>query len=112
MRSEGKEKFLKYLQIAPLVCTLTVGLSWFALWNDFVSTRPRSMDVSVGRVIPLASHGVVVYLTKEEGQRLSLLNHTGELVAAAFLLFLSGSSSYVPSLKTEFGSTVKGVRRF
>jgi hypothetical protein len=87
MRGERKEKFLTYLQVALLLCTWAVGFSWYSLWNDYVVTRPRSMDSRAGRVIPLTSHGVVVYLTEEERQKLALLNHVGYGIGLTFVSF-------------------------
>jgi hypothetical protein len=41
MRSEGKEKLLTYLQIALLLCTWTVGFSWYSLWNGLCYDTPE-----------------------------------------------------------------------
>jgi hypothetical protein len=38
------------------------------------------------RVIPLSSHGIVVYLSIEERHRLAFLNHAGEVLAVGFLV--------------------------
>jgi hypothetical protein len=39
---------------------------WFSLWWAYVETRPRTMQISSGNVVPLHSHGVVVYITKRD----------------------------------------------
>jgi hypothetical protein len=67
---------------------MAVGMAWFSLWDHYVSTRPREMQSASGRVIPLHSHGVVVYLTEDERKRLTFLNHTTETLAVCFLLLL------------------------
>jgi len=46
------------------------------------------MQVASGRVIPLYSHGLCVYLTENERRRLTFLNHTAEGFAVSFLFLL------------------------
>lgn len=50
------------------------GLLWYATWESFVSRKPRQMEMANGRTIPLSSHGIVVYLTESERDRLKLLS--------------------------------------
>src|SRR5438132_2251434 len=77
MRGDEKRNLWTYLQVALLVCTLTIGSSWYSLWQHYVVTRPRARQVEAGRTIPLVNHGVVVYLTQNERQKLSILNYAG-----------------------------------
>jgi hypothetical protein len=77
MRGDENRNLWTYLQVALLVCTLTIGSSWYSLWQHYVVTRPRAREVETGRIIPLVSHGVVVYLTENERQKLPVLNYAG-----------------------------------
>lgn len=61
--------------IGILSLWILTGVLWFSLWDFYVGTKPRANDVSNGRVIPLSSHGIVVYLTPEESAKLKLLNY-------------------------------------
>jgi len=79
-------RFWKWLTLGLFLAMISTGMSWFSLWNYYVSSRPREIQVTQGRVIPLSSHGIVVYLTMEERNRLAFLNHAGEVLAAGFLL--------------------------
>lgn len=49
----------------------------------YYDTRPRVMDTSIGRTIPLNTHGIVVWLTSSEHHWLLVLMVTG---GAFFLL--------------------------
>ena len=80
--------FWKRLTIGIVAAWMAVGMAWFSLWDHYVRTRPREMQIALGRVIPLHSHGVVVYLTEDERRRLSFLNHTAEALAVPFVLLL------------------------
>ena len=87
MPNDENRNFWTYLQVALLVCTLTIGLSWYSLWEHYVVTRPRVRQVEAGRTIPLASHGVVVYLTQDERQKLTVLNYAGDGMGLIFITF-------------------------
>jgi hypothetical protein len=78
----------KRLTIGFVIVWMAVGMMWFSLWEHYVSTRPREMQSASGRVIPLHSHGLVVYLTQDERNRLRFLNRTAEAFAVVFLLLL------------------------
>jgi hypothetical protein len=54
-----------------------------ALWMHYYDTRPRLMDIRVGRTVPLNTHGIVVYLTNSEHFRLQTLMIIG---GACFLV--------------------------
>src|SRR5216684_1296186 len=82
--------FWTYLQVALLVCTLTIGLSWYSLWEHYAVTRSRAMQVEAGRIIPLVSHGVVVYLTQGERQKLAVLSLVGDGMGLVFVLVSLG----------------------
>ena len=87
MGSDNKRDLWTYRQIALLVRTLTIGLSEYSLWEHYVVTRPRARQVEPGRTMPLVSHGVVVYLTRNEKQRLTLLSYVGNGMGLIFALF-------------------------
>src|SRR2546430_2567403 len=87
MRGDEKRNLWTYLQVALLVCTLTIGSSEYSLWEHYVVTRPRARQVEAGRTIPLVSHGVVVYLTQNEKRRLTLFTYVGNGIGLVFVLF-------------------------
>ena len=89
-------RFWRWLTLGLFLTVMSTGTLWFSLWNYYVSTRPREIQVTQGRVIPLSSHGIVVYLTLEERNRLAFLNHAGEVLAVTLLL--------VYFLKKPFGN--------
>lgn len=86
MLNNEKSKLWTYVQVALLVCTLAIGLSWYSLWESYVVTRPRAKQVDAGRVIPLRSHGVVVYLTQNERQKLTVLYSVGNGMGLTLVL--------------------------
>ena len=74
------------LQVALFILTLATGAAWYSLWEHYVQTRPRIMQSAVGRVIPLHSHGLVVYLTKDEQDWLTLIYFTGSVLALSVVV--------------------------
>jgi hypothetical protein len=86
--SDGNPVFWKRLTLGIAVGWMAAGLVWVSLWDHYVRTRPREMQNASGRVIPLHSHGFVVYLTEDERNRLRFLNRTVEVFAVSFLLTL------------------------
>jgi hypothetical protein len=67
-----------------LVCSAVVN---GILWMHYYDTRPRSADMSVGRTIPLNTHGIVVYLTNSEHFRLqALMGASGGCFLLAILI--------------------------
>ena len=78
--------FWKRLQVALFILTLATGAAWYSLWEHYVQTRPRIMQSAVGRVIPLHSHGLVVYLTKDEQDWLTLIYFTGSVLALSVVV--------------------------
>ena len=76
----------KSIAIGVLAIWIATGAMWFSLWNYYVSTSPREMQSSHGRVVPLSSHGIIVYITEKEGGRLKLLNYGTYAFAFAFVL--------------------------
>jgi hypothetical protein len=63
---------------------LAFWLFHFYVWYQYDATRPRQPDASAGRLYAQNTHGHVVYLTKEEGARLTNLS------ILALSLLLSG----------------------
>ena len=78
--------FWKRAGIGILALWFVTGVLWFSLWNYYASTKPRELQASNGRVIPLASHGIVVYLTREEAAKLRLLNYGVYAFTFAFVV--------------------------
>jgi hypothetical protein len=71
-----------------LVCSAVVlGVCNGILWMHYYDTRPRAVDMSVGRTIPLNTHGIVVYLTDSEHFRLqALMGASGGCFLLAILI--------------------------
>ena len=88
--------FWKRLAIGTLVVCMAMGMLWFSLWNYYVSTRPREIQRASGRIIPLSSHGMVVYLTESERNRLRFLYYAGNVFGLSFVL--------IHLLKRPFGN--------
>jgi hypothetical protein len=63
---------------------LAVWLYHFHVYYKYDETQPLVEDFASGRIYPQNNHGHVVYLTKEEGNRLT------KLTAVAFSLIISG----------------------
>ena len=70
------------MAIASGFAMFVVGLSHVYLWLQYAHTRPKFAQPDQGRVYALNTHGLIVYLTKDEQFRLDLLQWT----AIAFLL--------------------------
>lgn len=58
------------------------GFSHVYLWLQYAHTRPRFVQPDHGRVYALNTHGLIVYLTKDEQFRLDLL----QWISITFLL--------------------------
>lgn len=86
IETQGSNLLWKRLTFGVFAVMLAIGISWVSLWDYYVSTRPREIEVGQGRTIPLSSHGIVVYLTHSEAEKLKILNHTGYVLAGTFLL--------------------------
>jgi len=64
-----------------------IWLFHFCLWYQYAATRPRRSDASSGRLYPLNAHGTVVYLNKDEDERLTGLTvFTVGLFVTAFAI--------------------------
>ena len=77
MAPKQKRALWTRLQLILFVMVTAASICWFSLWWHYVATRPRSPEASEGRIIPLHSHGVTVYLNNDEKQRLAGLYCTG-----------------------------------
>ncbi len=80
-----RRHFWKRLQVVLLICTMGTAVCWFSLWWHYVGTRPRTIDSTQGRVFPLSSHGIIVYLTQEEKDRLKVLYLVGSGLALSIV---------------------------
>jgi hypothetical protein len=79
--------FWKRIGVGILAIWLLTGVLWFSLWNYYATTKPREIQAERGRLIPLSSHGIVVYLTQEEARNLKLLNYGVYVCTFAFVFF-------------------------
>jgi hypothetical protein len=95
METQGTNLLWKRLAIGVFTVMIATGISWVSLWDYYVNTRPREVEAAQGRTIPLFSHGVVVYLTQTEAEKLRILNHTGYVLAGIFL--------FIYIIKKRFG---------
>ncbi len=77
------ERWVKIFQRILVYSALVLEVSGSALWMHYYDTRPKVLDASQGRIIPLNTHGIVVYLTNSEHLRLQTLMITG---VACFVL--------------------------
>ncbi len=68
--------FWKYLQVVTITVAFVAGSWAYSLWMNYAGTRPKTLDVTVGRTIPLNTHGTVVFLTIEEMHKLHSLEYT------------------------------------
>jgi hypothetical protein len=91
------KRFWKAIAVGVLVSWIFTGYVWYATWESFVSSKPRQMEIASGRTIPLSSHGIVVYLTVSERDRLKLLNRCCYGFTFAFFL--------IYMFKKPFGNT-------
>jgi hypothetical protein len=80
-------RFWKRMGIASGTAMLVAWLSHAYLWDQYLNTRPRFVQADQGRVYALNNHGIIVYLTKEEQFRLSLL--AGAAAISGFCVALS-----------------------
>jgi hypothetical protein len=80
------EVFWKRLQVVLSITALAGSIAWYSLWDHYVRTRPATMNSEAGRVIPLHSHGLVVYLTTSERQKLRFTNYAATVAAILAVL--------------------------
>jgi hypothetical protein len=72
----GRQVFWKCLQVAMIAIAFVVGSGAYSLRMHYAGTRPNTFDVTVGRTIPLNTHGTLVFRTRNEKQRLDALGFT------------------------------------
>jgi hypothetical protein len=89
---DRKVLFWKRLEAAFFIVGLAASAAWFSLWWAYVEIRPRKIQISSGNVVPLHSHGVVVYLTPSDKHTLQVLYYIG---------FTSGIAAVVIHLVKE-----------
>jgi len=58
--------------VAALVA-LGLFLTYMGLWEQYAHTKPDAANLSSGRIYPLNEHGLIVYLTSAEQNRLHML---------------------------------------
>ncbi len=76
MSGVGRQVFWKCLQVATIAIAFVAGSGAYSLRMHYAGTRPNTFDVTVGRTIPLNTHGTVVFLTRDEKERLDALGFT------------------------------------
>src|SRR6266403_210351 len=90
MANEQPARFRKRLQVVVLILTLFASSSWLSLFWQYVETRPRTIQPVSGNVIPLRSHGLVAYITKDDKQRLVIVQYLSWVFGFAFaVIYLS-----------------------
>jgi hypothetical protein len=63
------------------------GIVWTSsLWYEYQRTLPRHSELSVGRIYPLNVHGIVVYQTREERNRLAEIQYSSIAIFGASAL--------------------------
>ncbi len=68
--------FWKCLQVATIAIAFVAGSGAYSLWMHYAGSCPNTLNVTVGRTIPLNTHGTVVFLTRGEKHRLDVLRYT------------------------------------
>jgi hypothetical protein len=81
--------FWKRIQVILFILTMVASVSWLSLFWQYVETRPKTIQPMSGNVIPLRSHGLVAYITKDEKQRLVIIQYL------AWVLGLSVGAIYI-----------------
>jgi hypothetical protein len=113
------EKFQKIWKRVGMSIGLVglAGIAWTAgLWNLQLKTLPRIPNQKTGRIYPRNIHGIVVYQTRAENDRLETIQYSSITVFAIgfFTLFLYerrwGSTKNVGPPKIGTGWKA-GVRR-
>jgi hypothetical protein len=79
-------RFWKRLGSIAAVAMIVLVCALSYLWYDYAYTRPRVSQPDQGRVYALNTHGLIVYLTKEEQFRLSLLQGAVVISGVCFAL--------------------------
>src|SRR5438132_1492508 len=82
----GSYRFRRRLAGWIGMAMLVVTCSLYYVWYDYAYTRPRVPRPDQGRIYALNTHGLVVYLTKEEQFRLYLLEGTSIILVVSFAL--------------------------
>lgn len=78
-------RFWKRTATVVVFAMLIVALSHLYLWYQYAHTRPKLAQPDQGRVYALNTHGLIVYLTKEEQFRLDLLMWTAITLGVCFV---------------------------
>jgi len=70
------------------------GIFWtLAIWSSYLNSLPRTPVAATGKIFPLNIHGVVVFQTREEQQRLDLVQYSSiAIIAVSFMMSLMAGS--------------------
>jgi len=84
MTDKQPPQFRKRVQIIFLILTMAASASWISLFWQYIETRPRTIQPVSGNVIPLRSHGLVAYITKDEKQNLVIIQYLSWIFGFSF----------------------------
>jgi hypothetical protein len=76
----------KIVKVAVIVVALLDFFWCWHVWNVYFDTLPRSPDRAAGRVYVDNFHGIPMYETREEHNRLRALDHSSEALIVIVLL--------------------------
>jgi len=72
------------------------GVVWTSsLWYEYQKTLPRRPDSLAGRVYPLNVHGIVVYQTRDERDRLREIQYSSIAIFLASALNVLGGPAHL-----------------
>jgi hypothetical protein len=85
----NRQVFWKCLQVATIATAFVAGSGAYSLRMHYAGTRPNTPDMTIGRTIPLNTHGTVIFLKTDEKQRLDALGFTmGLSVLSSVLIYV------------------------
>src|SRR5208283_3260383 len=82
--------WLKRVGVALFLVALAEGIWTSNVWYQYQACLPRRPDHATGSIYPLNVHGIVVYQTRDQRNRLDRLDYStfGIGVAAALMLLI------------------------
>ena len=98
--------FRKFLIAILLFAFFSDFVAVFTLYTFYASHLPKVQNQSTGQIYEINdNHGIIVYGTKQEFQRLNVLEKLIPLVAIGFLIAVILTYKYgdFPSLKLKLG---------
>jgi hypothetical protein len=88
----------KRIGVALFLVALAEGIWTSNVWYQYQATLPRHPDQATGNIYPLNVHGIVVYQTRDQRDRLDRLDYSsfGLGIVAALMLIIHAKKFGVP----------------